>query len=49
MEKDEKKQTIRQQLKSGSDWNIRPYLAMGLTCFIVCSCCMLVVSDYDDF
>jgi len=43
MEKDEKKQTIRQQLKSGSDWNIRPYLAMGLTCFIVFSCCILVV------
>lgn len=43
MEKDDKKQTIRQQLKSGSDWNIRPYLAMGLTCFIVFSCCSLVV------
>ncbi len=43
MEKEEKKQTIRQQLKSGSDWNIRPYLAMGLTCFIVFSCCILVV------
>ncbi|KAI4451110.1 hypothetical protein C823_005659 [Eubacterium plexicaudatum ASF492] len=43
MEKDEKKQTIRQQLKPGSDWNIRPYLAMGLTCFIVFSCCILVV------
>lgn len=43
MEKDDKKQTIRQQLKSGSDWNIRPYLAMGLTCFIVFSCCILVV------
>lgn len=43
MEKDEKKQTIRQQLKSGSDWNIRPYLAMGLTFFIVFCCCILVV------
>lgn len=43
MENDEKKQTIRQQLKNGSDWNIRPYLAMGLTCFIVFSCCILVV------
>ncbi len=43
MENDEKKQTIRQQLKDGSDWNIRPYLAMGLTCFIVFSCCILVV------
>ena len=43
MDKDEKKQTIRQQLKSGSDWNIRPYLAMGLTSFIVFSCCILVV------
>ena len=43
MVKDEKKQTIRQQLKSGSDWNIRPYLAMGLTFFIVFCCCILVV------
>ena len=35
--------TIRKQLKSGSDWNIRPYLAMGLTFFIVFCCCILVV------
>ena len=35
--------TIRRQLKSGSDWNIRPYLAMGLTFFIVFCCCILVV------
>ena len=37
--------TIRRQLKSGSDWNIRPYLAMGLTFFIVFCCCILVVYD----
>ncbi len=43
MEKKKEKQTIRQQLKPGSDWNIRPYLAMGLTFFIVFCCCILVV------
>lgn len=41
--REQNKQTIRQQLKYGSDWNIRPYLAMGLTFFIVFCCCILVV------
>lgn len=43
MDNKKEKQTIRQQLRSGSDWNIRPYLAMGLTFFIVFCCCILVV------
>lgn len=41
--KKEEHHTIRRQLKPGSDWNIRPYLAMGLTFFIVFCCCILVV------
>ncbi len=43
MEKVEEKQTVRKDKKSGSDWNIRPYMAMGLTFFIVFCCCILVV------
>ncbi len=39
----EKKQMDEQKAAAGSDWNIRPYLAMGLIFFIVFCCCILVV------
>lgn len=43
MKKVEDKQTEQKFFNSRSDWNIRPYLAMGLTFFIVFCCCILVV------
>ncbi len=43
MEKVEEKQVTRKHKRLSSDWNIRPYLAMGLTFFIVFCCCILVV------
>lgn len=47
MEQEDKKQTSKQISKqnkiSDSDWNIRPYLAIGLIFFIVFCCCILVV------
>lgn len=39
----EEKQTAQQKRKIDSDWNIRPYLAMGLIFFIVFCCCIMVV------
>ncbi len=42
MENAEKEQAHNNQKKSGSDWNIRPYLAMGLIFFLVFCCCILV-------
>ena len=41
--KAEEKQQPQKRVKSDSDWNIRPYLAMGLIFFIVFCCCILVV------
>ena len=46
MEQEEKKQTSKISKRnkiSDSDWNIRPYLAIGLIFFIVFCCCILVV------
>ena len=43
MKKVEDKQIEQKFFNSRSDWNIRPYLAMGLTFFIVFCCCILVV------
>lgn len=49
MEKTEKRKAAEQKpaadsaAASGSDWNIRPYLAIGLIFFIVFCCCILVV------
>lgn len=37
------KHQIHKKKKSDSDWNIRPYLAMGLIFFLVFCCCTLVV------
>ena len=43
MEITEKKQTSKKDKKIDSDWNIRPYLAIGLIAFIVICSCILVV------
>lgn len=43
MDKVRENGTVRQSKKSDSDWNIRPYLAMGLIFFIVFCCCIVVV------
>ena len=47
MEKVEEKQVTRKHKRLSSDWNIRPYLAMGLTFFIVFCCCILVAFYFD--
>lgn len=41
--KEEKNIRLQKKKKLDSDWNIRPYLAMGLIFFIVFCCCILVV------
>ena len=43
MENVEEKQEKQQDMKAKLDWNIRPYLAIGLIFFIVFCCCIVVV------
>lgn len=38
-----RKKTWDRAAKQGSDWNIRPYLAVGLTIFLVFCCCIFVI------
>lgn len=43
MENTEKKPAENQVRESESDWDIRPYLSIGLVVFIVFCCCIIVV------
>ena len=43
MKETEKEKKAKQYFGPDSDWNIRPYLAVGLIFFIVFCCCILVV------
>ena len=43
MENTEKKPAENQVRESESDWDIRPYLSIGLVVFIVFFCCSILV------